>query len=102
MSTFDRNCDWYCDCCDAHLNKQSGFTAITGTWVCTECGMENDVSEDNILSDFATDIVDRFIYLTCPRCAAHMETHDDVYYECPDCGCEVKYDVYEDSYSILN
>lgn len=24
--------DWYCDCCDAHLNNQSGFTTASGIW----------------------------------------------------------------------
>jgi len=51
MSTFDRNCDWYCDCCGAYMNSQNGFTAISGVWTCSNCGTENDVSEDNILDD---------------------------------------------------
>lgn len=45
------NYDWYCDSCDLMLNGQPGFNANCGTWVCTECGYENTISEDNILSD---------------------------------------------------
>ncbi len=45
----DRGCDWICDCCNAYMNDQVGFTTVNGTWVCTECGALNDVSEDNIL-----------------------------------------------------
>ncbi len=33
MSGFDRGCDWYCDNCDAHLNKQMGFCAFLGIWI---------------------------------------------------------------------
>ena len=33
MATFDRDCEWYCDNCDAHLNNQSGFSAHTGSWM---------------------------------------------------------------------
>ena len=44
-------CDWHCDCCDALMNDQPGFTTATGEWICTECGAVNDVSEDNILYD---------------------------------------------------
>ena len=50
MGRFDRNCEWYCDNCDAHLNNQSGFTAAFGSWKCSECGYVNDVTEDNILT----------------------------------------------------
>ena len=45
----DKDCDWYCDSCGAYMNDQSGFTALTGTWICTECGCVNDVSENNII-----------------------------------------------------
>jgi hypothetical protein len=31
------------------MNDQSGFDVSGGTWVCTECGALNDVSEDNTL-----------------------------------------------------
>lgn len=46
----DLNCDWYCDECDAYMNDQPGFCA-GDTWICTECGSLNDVSEDNIISE---------------------------------------------------
>ena len=44
----DLGCDWYCDNCGANMNVQPGFTA-GGTWTCTVCGYENDVSTDNIV-----------------------------------------------------
>ena len=47
----DSGCDWYCDNCGAYLNSQPGFTTEDGVWDCTECGEENDVSEDNIVPD---------------------------------------------------
>ncbi len=47
----DGGCDWYCDYCGAHLNSQSGFTVSYGTWDCSACGEENNVSDDNILPD---------------------------------------------------
>ena len=34
----DNDCDWYCDECDAHLNKQAGFNVYSGSWTCNECG----------------------------------------------------------------
>lgn len=51
MEFFDSGCDWYCDNCHAYMNKQRGFTTVVGSWVCTECGTRNDVSEDNIISE---------------------------------------------------
>ena len=44
---YDNNADYFCDNCDVYLNDQPGFTAITGQWVCSNCGYENDVSENN-------------------------------------------------------
>ncbi len=41
--------NWWCDECDALLNIQPGFTDSCGTWVCTECGYENEISEDQII-----------------------------------------------------
>lgn len=49
MSIFDKGCNWYCDECTTKMNDQPGFTVENGTWVCTECGAVNDVSDDNIL-----------------------------------------------------
>lgn len=43
--------DWFCDSCDANLNRQPGFTIASGTWTCTECGAVNDVTDDNILDE---------------------------------------------------
>lgn len=43
--------DWYCDSCRAHMNDQFGFTTVLDTWTCTECGEDNDVSENNIIPE---------------------------------------------------
>ena len=91
MATFDRDCEWYCDNCDAHLNNQIGFSAHSGSWRCAECGYVNDVSENNILSGDEEEFV-RMAYVVCPHCSAHMTTDDYEYYECPDCDCSGKYD----------
>ncbi len=53
----DRGCDWYCDGCGAYLNSQPGFTTDDDIWECTECGEENDVSDDNIVDDDYTGIL---------------------------------------------
>lgn len=45
------DCDWYCDQCNTLLNVQPGFTTVTGSWTCAECGFENDVTSGNIISD---------------------------------------------------
>lgn len=77
--------DWYCDDCGTYLNNQSGFNTISGTWKCKDCGFENDVSDNNILSGAEEEFV-RNAYVTCPNCYAHMTTDDYEHYECPDCG----------------
>lgn len=45
----DGGCSWYCDGCGTYMNDQEGFTVEDDYWVCTECGWENDVTEDNIV-----------------------------------------------------
>ena len=40
--------DWFCDNCEAYMNEQPGFCISDDTWICTECGFENDVSESNL------------------------------------------------------
>ena len=40
---------WFCDDCETFLNIQDGFSTDSGTWVCTECGYDNNVTEENIL-----------------------------------------------------
>lgn len=39
---------WFCDRCETFMNTQRGFNIMTGGWVCTECGFDNDVNEVNI------------------------------------------------------
>ena len=43
--------DWFCDSCNANLNIQSGFTTETERWMCTECGVLNDILNNNILDE---------------------------------------------------
>ena len=40
--------DWYCDKCNAFLNRQKGFDDHKKVWKCTECGFKNSISEDSI------------------------------------------------------
>ena len=62
---------WYCDCCDATLNKQSGFKTKYSLWVCDKCGFPNDISKKNILSkEEANEIIK--IQKKCPKCNEHM------------------------------
>lgn len=46
--SLDEDYDWFCDYCNAHLNKQPGFHA-GGCWQCKGCGFWNDCSEKNII-----------------------------------------------------
>ena len=41
--------DWYCERCDAYLNRQPGFDDHKYIWKCTECGFKNSISSDNII-----------------------------------------------------
>lgn len=84
--------DWFCDSCDANLNRQAGFTTSSGTWTCTECGSENDVTDNNILDD------DEEIYQEeCPNCGGHMRRMTFSLgnaWICEDCGLEGSKDDY--------
>ena len=40
--------EFYCDACGAHLNRQEGFDDHQNPWKCTECGHENEISENVI------------------------------------------------------
>ena len=40
---------WHCDECGVYMNIQKGFDTSSGSWKCTNCHFENDVTEDNIL-----------------------------------------------------
>lgn len=42
--------EWRCDNCDKTLNIQSGFNTSSGVWICTNCGHENIIDADEILS----------------------------------------------------
>ena len=51
LSRFQKNTGvfWFCDCCETFLNVQPGFTTKKKTWICTECGFNNNVTKENIL-----------------------------------------------------
>ena len=40
---------WFCDECETYMNMQEGFNTKKGTWVCKECGYQNDVTKRNII-----------------------------------------------------
>lgn len=87
---------WYCDGCDAELNRQAGFTTATGTWTCAKCGYENDVTDDNILSEAEAEVM-ADLQTECPKCGGHMcigEGYSGTVYVCEDCGCEAWYNDY--------
>ena len=87
MRNYD-DVDWYCDECDAYLNNQIGFNTSSGRWTCTNCGCENDVTEDNILSDEEAEYV---THEECMKCGGHMiagQGYIGDVWVCEDCGCE--------------
>ena len=95
-STLRREGDivWYCDGCDAELNRQKGFSTLLGTWTCAKCGYLNDVTDANILSEEEADIQASF-QTECPCCGGHMcigEGYAKTVYVCEDCGKEAWYD----------
>ena len=86
--------DWYCDCCDAYLNRQAGFTTETGCWVCANCGEENSVTEDDILSDEECELYEA-LHRECPECGGHMARGSyGNWWICEECGCEAEEDDY--------
>ena len=85
---------WYCDGCDAELNRQKGFSTLSGTWCCAKCGYLNDVTNANILSEEEADFQASF-QTECPCCGGHMcigEGYAKTVYVCEDCGKEAWYD----------
>lgn len=85
---------WYCDGCDAELNRQIGFNTTTGTWVCTKCSYINDVTDANVLSKEEADLQESF-QTKCPFCGGHMcigQGYAKTTYVCEECGQEACYD----------
>lgn len=37
----------YCEKCNARLDEQDGFSCLEDTWICTECGHENEIELDD-------------------------------------------------------
>ncbi|MEG2006221.1 MAG: Sec23/Sec24 zinc finger-containing protein [Raoultibacter sp.] len=64
---------WFCDQCESFLNIQSGFDASRESWVCHECGYENDISSGNLVG-------------TCQDCGALLEDPNATV--CEDCEFE--------------
>lgn len=90
----DDNTVWYCDGCDAELNRQEGFNTLTGTWICEKCKYPNDVTNNNILSASDIDFQESF-QTECPNCGGHMcigQDYAKTVYVCEDCGKEAWYD----------
>lgn len=40
--------EWYCDNCNDRLDFQSGFSRNCGSWTCTKCGCENEISIEHV------------------------------------------------------
>lgn len=58
---------WYCDGCNSILNNQPGFNTDSGTWECTECGYENDVTSSNVYSS-EEEYQEQMGIPRCPSC----------------------------------
>jgi len=44
---------WFCDECDAFLNRQQGFDDHLNSWICKKCGYENIIAPDNVFESKA-------------------------------------------------
>lgn len=40
---------WFCDGCGVFLNNQKGFDLNGSQWTCKKCGVENDISLNNVV-----------------------------------------------------
>lgn len=69
---------WYCDNCNAYLNKQEGFDPSADNHVCTKCGFVNDTTEANIKR-------------VCSECGCILENQNEKI--CEDCKTEKIYDL---------
>lgn len=87
-SSFSSTTEWYCDGCHSRLNDQSGFTTDDSTWECTECGHDNDVSDNN-LYDSHEAYQSAMGIPACPRCGGMVQgdAPDATYwFNCDGCG----------------
>lgn len=79
---------WYCDGCHSVLNEQDGFNTYSGRWTCTECGYDNDVSEDNLYSS-EEEYQEAMGIPRCPSCGGMVQgdSPDATYwFNCTSCG----------------
>ena len=87
---------WFCDECDAELNRQSGFDDIHKTWTCQNCGHINYIDDDNIVDDAMARAINYIASVCCCKvCVGHhrKEVINGLYYcVCEDCGDMVQID----------
>lgn len=87
-SSFGSGVEWFCDGCHSTLNDQIGFTTSYSTWECTECGYENDVTDDNVFESYEA-YQSAMGIPECPRCGG-MVTGDapaaTYWFNCSGCG----------------
>ena len=79
---------WYCDGCGCEMNSQEGFTTVTATWTCTECGYLNDVSNENVYSS-EEKYQEEMGIPRCPSCGGIVkgDAPDATYwFNCQTCG----------------
>ena len=60
----------FCDECESFLNVQEGFNPNCDQWICSECGFNNDITENNLKG-------------TCQDCGALLDCPDATV--CDDC-----------------
>ena len=82
----------YCRECGQLISNESSK--------CTNCGTENDVTSDNILSEEEAEMEESF-QNECPNCSGHMARGQGYasmnVWVCEECGTEAK----EDGYGLL-
>lgn len=87
-SSFGSGVEWFCDGCHSTLNDQIGFTTSYSTWECTECGYENDVTDDSVFESYEA-YQSAMGIPECPRCGG-MVTGDapaaTYWFNCSGCG----------------
>ena len=83
--------DWWCDECNASLNAQPGFYPECGSWICTECGHENDIAASEVEDSY------RYCYDSCDD----EDEEEEIPEGCAACGgpypsCKVSCPMFDD------
>lgn len=88
---------WFCDECDAELDRQPGFSDSCFSWTCTNCGCVNMIDEEHILDD---EMADRVAFIEsivcCEECGGHNRKemiNGSYYWMCEDCGSKRKINI---------